>query len=637
MPPPRARPGPAARADAKGTQPPPCPPPPPPSQQHGAAEGPQLPPPRRFRNEARGSRAAARGPPADPRPPAREKREVPQLGGEVCVGGGGGREGPAAPAPPVNKSPCGGARDALAARGAAPSPGPRAPSPGGRRSTKRLRRELPESPPPTRALPPVPPRPPPLLPPLPFPSWAWAASRAPAPPPRPLPHVRLCSGAASSPRSRAGHGANFPGRAFPPRAVRAEPPPAPTPGRRCHCAAHAALPYPSRGLGRSPRHPGPARRPGPRARREEGGARRGRRDSLQRRAARTLFQISLIPAPPAPCASSGGAAPCALLLAPPAAHPHPLLPPRPLAAAPPATIAAASEPPARPPLPPRCLPGLAPRAGWPPPPHNRIENKVLPSAAPPNRRPRPPPPPAAACCDSSTHQACTEPAARPACPRCTGTAAAAANFVSAVPLGPGRGGGAGCPPHRTAPRRAPAGGWRCRAHPACAGDGEGEGRREGGRHGVGDAHGGPALTGGPGEAWPRGAGRAGPARCHRPAKLRAVGKAGMPRPSRPGCVRGPTRSSGMEGVVPHVAALVRGKLLRLDLVERQDRKPESRGCEWERCGKATSSSSIPGRRFRMGIPPETDGPQVGMPEATLVSGRWHPPSWAGSLRAGPGS
>lgn len=89
-------------------------------------------------------------------------------------------------------------------------------------------------------------------------------------------------------------------------------------------------------------------------------------------------------------------------------------------------------------------------------------------------------------------------------------------------------------------------------------------------------------------------------------------ESGSAAPVPPSRVPGPTRRSGMEGVVPHVAALVRGKLLRLDLAERQDRKPGSGGCEWERCGKASSIiSSIPARRSRLGVPPRQTDPGCG--------------------------
>lgn len=166
----------------------------------------------------------------------------------------------------------------------------------------------------------------------------------------------------------------------------------------------------------------------------------------------------------------------------------------------------------------------------------------------------------------------------------------------------------------TAPHRAglpPGDGGAARILPAQAvGKGREGGREEGMRwemHMVA-----PRLREGrgwPGRGGRAGLGRAGPARRRRPAKLRAVGKAGAPHPFRPSRVPGPTRSSGMKGVVPRVAALVRRKLPRLDLAERQDRKPESGGREWERCGKASSITSVPGRWSRIGILPATDGPR----------------------------
>lgn len=163
----------------------------------------------------------------------------------------------------------------------------------------------------------------------------------------------------------------------------------------------------------------------------------------------------------------------------------------------------------------------------------RIENKVLPSAAPPNRRPRPPPPPAAACCDSSTHQACTEPAARPACPALLGHRRCRRKLClrGSAGAGPRRGSGVPAPPRRTAQssRRGMAEPRAC-----CLRRRWGRGGKEGGRkarggrctwwpRGHGRAGGGPAVGGGQG--------RAGPAR-RRPAKLRAVGSA-APVPPRP--------------------------------------------------------------------------------------------------------
>lgn len=199
----------------------------------------------------------------------------------------------------------------------------------------------------------------------------------------------------------------------------------------------------------------------------------------------------------------------------------------------------------------------------------RIENKVLPSAAPPNRRPRPPPPPAAACCDSSTHQACTEPAARPAWPALHGHRRRRRKLClrGSVGAGPRRGSGVPAPPHRAG--LPPGDGGAARILPAQA---VGKGREGGREEGTGwemhmvaprsrEGRGRPGRGGRAGLGWAR------------PAKLRAVGKAGAPRPSRPSRVPGPTRSSGVEGVVLHVAALVRRKLLRLDRAERKARKP----------------------------------------------------------------
>lgn len=142
----------------------------------------------------------------------------------------------------------------------------------------------------------------------------------------------------------------------------------------------------------------------------------------------------------------------------------------------------------------------------------RIENKVLPSAAPPNRRPRPPPPPAAACCDSSTHQACTEPAARPAWPALHGHRRRRRKLClrGSVGAGPRRGSGVPAPPHRTAQ-----GSRRGMAVPraSCLRRRWGRGGKEGGRkarggrctwwpRGHGRAGGGPAVGGGQGWAGP---------------------------------------------------------------------------------------------------------------------------------------
>lgn len=240
------------------------------------------------------------------------------------------------------------------------------------------------------------------------PSWAWAASGAPALP-RPLPHVRLCSGAAKSPpQPRRATAQTFPDGPSPAgregRNPRPLPPPAPG---SCHCAARAALP--ARGLGRRRPLPTLAQRaaPGP----ERGGGRWGGREggggthcSSERRA-RFFKSPSFRPLPPRVRAREAPPPPrplpCALIPLPPAAHPHPLPPPRPL-------TAARQHPPRRyrclrtalrrqRPTPsrthtPRCLPGLVPRAGRPPAPHNRFPVSDTRAATTLTSQRRPPPP-----------------------------------------------------------------------------------------------------------------------------------------------------------------------------------------------------------------------------------------------------
>lgn len=72
----------------------------------------------------------------------------------------------------------------------------------------------------------------------------------------------------------------------------------------------------------------------------------------------------------------------------------------------------------------------------------RIENKVLPSAAPPNRRPRPPAP--ARRLLRFIHTPGMHRASRPACAAPSRPGTSAANFVSAVPAGPGEEAGGKC-------------------------------------------------------------------------------------------------------------------------------------------------------------------------------------------------
>lgn len=161
----------------------------------------------------------------------------------------------------------------------------------------------------------------------------------------------------SPPRSRGRQRRKLSRTGLPPRAARAETPARSHPRPPAAAIVPRAPPYPPRGLGRRRPLPTLAQRaaPGPeRGGGRWGGARRGRRDSLQQRAARTLFQISLIPAPPAPCASSGGAAAAAAAAMRPAPAP-PCRPPTPPPAAP-ATHSGPPAPPAPLPLPPRRAP-----------------------------------------------------------------------------------------------------------------------------------------------------------------------------------------------------------------------------------------------------------------------------------------
>lgn len=232
----------------------------------------------------------------------------------------------------------------------------------------------------------------------------------------------------------------------------------------------------------------------------------------------------------------------------------------------------------------------------------RIENKVLPSAAPPNRRPRPPAP-ARRRLLRFIHTPGMHRARRPPGLRRAGWAPPPPQTLS-LPFrwGPGRGGGARCPPRRAGlPLRD---GWRCGAQPACAGGGEGEGR---------------AGAGWGCTWWPRAHGRAG-------------GRPGQARPLPPREVAGGGKAGGREGACPAPYSrarphaewrgcshawlhLSRGNSCTCARPRSGRGNPNRKDASGKlaREGEREHPAPLPRRRFQLGVPPATNGSQVGAP------------------------